>query len=107
MYCESLKPRIALSKKTNEKFFLILTKKNKYNYPRLGLIVAKKNVKLAVKRNRIKRIVRESFRNNKDLIKNIDIVFIAKPGIDKLSSKELRNKIENQWEKLQKYYNTQ
>jgi ribonuclease P protein component len=82
------------AKKFSEKKFLLLTRKNKYSYPRLGLIVAKKNVKLAVKRNRIKRIVRESFRNNKDVIKNTDVVFIAKLGIDKLSNKELRDKLD-------------
>lgn len=107
MNSEDFDSVFSCAKKFAEKNFLILARENKYNYPRLGLIVAKKNVKLAVGRNRIKRIVRESFRNNKDLIKNVDVVFIAKSGIDKLNSKELRNQLDNQWKKLQKYYNTQ
>jgi len=77
--------------------------KNKYNYSRLGLIIAKKNVKLAVKRNRIKRIVRESFRNQ-NLIKNLDVIFLVKKGIGELSNQELRDQLEIQWEKVNSYY---
>ena len=86
-----------------QNFFLLLVNKNEYNYPRLGLIIAKKNVKLAVKRNRIKRIVRESFRNQK-LIKNLDVIFLAKKGIGGLSNQELRDQLNIQWGKIHAYY---
>jgi len=41
---------------------LFLANANGLDHPRLGLVVAKKNVRLAAQRNRLKRIVRESFR---------------------------------------------
>ena len=40
----------------------ILARKNNLEHPRLGLTVAKKHLKRAHDRNRIKRLVRESFR---------------------------------------------
>ncbi len=44
------------------KGFLLLACANRLGYPRLGMVIAKKSVKLAVRRNYIKRRLRESFR---------------------------------------------
>ena len=45
---------------------------------RLGIVVAKRNVKLAVDRNRLKRLVRESFRQQQEHLGGLDIVVIIK-----------------------------
>ena len=42
--------------------------------PRLGLVVAKKGIRLAVKRNQMKRTIREHFRKMADSLPPIDIV---------------------------------
>ena len=47
-----------------EQGFLIRHLDNQHGHARLGIAVSKKRVKHAVKRNRIKRIVRETFRKN-------------------------------------------
>ncbi len=47
-------------------------------WARLGIVVAKKNVRLAVARNRLKRIVRESFRQQQDSLQGLDVVVIIK-----------------------------
>ncbi len=65
-------------KRTKDSNFTVLYKKNSKNYPRLGLIISKKNCKLASKRNRLKRIIRESFRNNISKLKGHDIVVLNK-----------------------------
>lgn len=44
------------------KGFLLLACANRLGYPRLGMVIAKRSVKLAVRRNHIKRRLRESFR---------------------------------------------
>ena len=59
-------------------FFTLLAKPNDQEKPRLGLTVAKKRVKKACQRNRIKRLARESFRLNQHSIDNIDIVLMVK-----------------------------
>ncbi len=51
--------------------------KNNLNYPRLGLSVSVK-VGNAVVRNKEKRVIRETFRQNKNLINDYDIVVIKK-----------------------------
>ena len=66
---------------------------------RLGIIVAKKNVRHATQRNRIKRIVREHFRLN-PLPTPIDIIFLARHGVADKSNAELRADIAVVWQKL-------
>jgi ribonuclease P protein component len=68
---------------------------------RLGLVVAKKNVKLATQRNRIKRIVRESFRSHQ-FAQSRDIVFLARRGIADLDNKQLFEQLESLWRKLER-----
>ena len=46
--------------------------------PRLGLAIGKKRVRLAVRRNRLKRLVRESFRHNAPQIAAVDLVVIGR-----------------------------
>jgi len=67
---------------------------------RLGIIVAKKNVKLAVQRNRIKRLLRESFRCKRESIPNIDIVVLAKKSVDKLNNTACSEELDYLWRKL-------
>jgi ribonuclease P protein component len=63
---------------------LCIARKNGLIQPRLGLVIPKKAVKHAVGRNRIKRLSREVFRQAQHDIKAMDILFIARKGIDKL-----------------------
>ncbi|HNE26573.1 MAG TPA: ribonuclease P protein component, partial [Pseudomonadales bacterium] len=53
---------------------------------RLGLVIAKKHVRLAVQRNRIKRQLRESFRSHQHALMGLDIVALARPGLGKLDN---------------------
>ena len=67
---------------------------------RLGLAIAKKRVKLAVQRNRIKRQIRESFRLNQHNLPHIDIVVMVKSGTDKLDNTEINKQLEKIWRKI-------
>jgi ribonuclease P protein component len=49
----------------NGNWIQVFAKPNHLRYSRLGLIVSKKIERLAVKRNWIKRLLRETFRNNR------------------------------------------
>ncbi len=82
----------------------ISDKHNSVNKNRLGLAIAKKKVKLAVQRNRIKRQVRESFRLNQHQIPAIDIVVMVKTGIDKLDNKTINQELEKIWRKITQRY---
>jgi ribonuclease P protein component len=64
---------------------------NGLEYHRLGLVVQKRLWPSAVRRNRIKRVIREWFRLYKGEILQPakDIVVIARPGAEKLSPGDL------------------
>ena len=68
---------------------------------RLGVIVAKKNVRRANQRNRVKRVVREYFRLN-PLPEPTDLVFLARHGVADKSNAELRTDLAVIWKKLSK-----
>lgn len=78
----------------------ILAKTNSLGHSRLGLAVPKKAVKLAVGRNRIKRVFRESYRNRQHDLPHVDIVIIAKSGIANLENAEIDALLEKLWRKL-------
>jgi ribonuclease P protein component len=62
--------------------------------PRLGLTVSRKVSRSAVQRNRIKRLVRESFRKHASTLPAIDIVVMVRPGAAACENMELANSIE-------------
>lgn len=76
---------------------------NGLGYPRLGVVVPKKNIALAVQRNKVKRVIRESFRLNQEKIKNFDIIVFPYAGAEKITKKDLRLCLEKQWLKLVNY----
>lgn len=78
----------------------LLGKQNSLNHPRLGVTVSKKNVRKAHDRNRVKRLIRESFRLNQHNLPNIDIVVVVKPGLDKQSNQEIFKLLDKLWKKL-------
>ena len=80
---------------------MILGKFNEGPRSRLGIIVSKKNVKLATKRNQLKRIVRETFRKT-EFTTSVDVVFLAQKGIMDISGVNLTILLNNTWVDLQK-----
>ncbi len=86
--------------RVSSKHFLMLTRDLKQAESRLGIIVAKKNVKLAVQRNRIKRLLRESFRNKRASLPKLDIVVLAKKGADLSNNSECAEELDYLWRKL-------
>ncbi len=86
--------------KVSNRHFLVLANRNNRSSARLGLVIAKKNVALAVQRNRIKRQLRDTFRHNKELLDKLDLVVLARKDADKLDNKELIDTIDSLWQDL-------
>ena len=85
--------------RASHKHLLILARQNTLGHPRLGIIVAKKNTRRAVDRNRLKRIIREQFRTS--LSANIDMVVLSRSGLDKLEACEINQIVMSQFKKIE------
>jgi len=78
---------------------LLLARINNGPGHRLGLVIAKKNVRHAVQRNRIKRIAREFVRQTSEGVA-LDVVVLARRGLDQMNNAELALLFQRQWHKL-------
>jgi ribonuclease P protein component len=84
----------------SDSHFLILAKPNSLTYPRLGLVIAKKHLRLAVERNRIKRCIRESFRHHQVELSKLDIIVLSRKDMGQLSNAVLFDRLKHQWQRL-------
>lgn len=81
---------------------LLLAKSNEQNQARIGFVLAKKQIKRAVDRNRIKRIVRESFRHHQHELSALDFVILARSGLADLDNTQIRAMIDALWFRLKR-----
>ena len=90
------------AERSSDKYFTVLAIVNELDHPRLGLAIAKKNIRRAVDRNKIKRSARESFRLQQHDINNIDLVVMARREAAIANSKTLQASLDKHWLKLTK-----
>lgn len=86
---------------SSDQYFTVLARPNGLDYSRLGMAISKRRVKLAVKRNLLKRIVREKFRLSEQQIYVDYVVMAGKQGATG-KNQELRESLDRHWERLQK-----
>lgn len=89
------------SLKVSCKEVLILARPNQLGHARLGLVIAKRQVRQANQRNRIKRIARETFRHQLQL-GGVDAVMLARGGLDRLENADLHRQLNQLWRQLQR-----
>jgi len=66
---------------------ILYARPNGLGYNRLGFSIAARNIKLAARRNKIKRVLKEVFRRGKaSLKKGFDLVVVAKRDVARASS---------------------
>ena len=88
--------------RTKDSHFTVLYKENSKNYLRLGLIISKKICRNPRKRNRLKRIIRESFRNNISKLRGHDIVVLNKHTTYNNDTHILTESLMRHWIKISK-----
>lgn len=73
---------------------------NELQHPRLGLAISRKVARTAVARNRIKRVIRESYRHRQTRLGSLDIVVLGRAGVASQSKKLLQDALEKLWKEL-------
>lgn len=69
---------------------------------RLGLAIPRKYVKTAVGRNRIKRLVRESFRLHQHAIAGMDLVLTLRGDASVLTNQEIFQRLQKHWQDIKR-----
>ncbi len=85
-------------RKVTHKYFLALFKSSRVEHPKLGIMVNKRFLKRAVDRNRLKRVIRESFRLYQTELKELDIIILLRSECSGLDKKIWRDDIDKLWQ---------
>jgi ribonuclease P protein component len=81
-------------------FFTVTASNNECGAPRLGMAVAVRTAGGAVARNRIRRLIRESFRLHQRELPPLDLVVGVRPRAGAESGRALRANHETLWKKV-------
>lgn len=87
--------------------FLLLSTRDEVALSRLGLAIPKRYIKKANQRNRLKRLIRESFRKKRNELPKADIVILARDGSEDLIKLkgQIAQAVDKLWQKFLKQYN--
>ena len=86
-------------KKASSKIGTLLSVTTSLPSSRIGIVVAKRQIKRANQRNQVKRLVREDFRL-RSFPRSSDYVFLARHPCSELSKAQFANELDRLWQKL-------
>ncbi len=94
----------AQPKRSSDRYFTVLSRRNEINSARLGLTVSRRVARLAVDRNRLKRIAREVFRCQQNL-PPLDFVVMANKAAPAAENNVLRDSLQRHFDGIIKRVN--
>lgn len=86
--------------KVSQRQFVALYHPNQSSEARLGIIIPKQHARLAVTRNTMRRLIRESFRHHKTALKGLDIIVLLRSKWTPLDKRVFREQIDNLWQRI-------
>jgi ribonuclease P protein component len=87
-------------KRLGNEFFTVNAQANGLTCARLGMSIAARILRRAVDRNRLRRVIRESFRVNQLSLPALDIVIGVRAGVLTADNAHLRSALDKLWQKL-------
>ncbi len=91
---------------SRDRCFRVLSRVNEKGYSRLGMAVSRKVCRRAAGRNRIKRVIRESFREHQDRLgtdRGHDIVVLPSGQAATICNKALFESLQGHWRKIERF----
>lgn len=82
--------------------FIVLIRTNNLEHARLGFALSKKMIAKAHDRNRLKRLLRDSFRQTR--LPAVDIIFLARRGVAEQTNLGINAKLHTTWEQINSCY---
>jgi ribonuclease P protein component len=90
----------AQGRKFGNEYFSAAVNTNLIAHPRLGLSIAARTIGNAVQRNRVKRVVRDSFRIQQRSLPAVDIVIGARVAAKDTPNAQLRVGLQQLWDRI-------
>jgi ribonuclease P protein component len=88
------------AQRSSDPLFTVLARTNEGGAARLGLAVSRKAINRAIDRNRVKRLVRQSFRHQKTRLQGLDLVVMARSQVVGTENAKLEASLERHWTRL-------
>lgn len=85
---------------SQDRFFTVLARKRDSEGARLGLAVSRRVERRATGRNRLKRLIRESFRHHKSRLQGLDVVVMPRAECAGADNRELFRSLERHWQRI-------
>jgi ribonuclease P protein component len=92
--------------KASDRYMSVLAIPNSLGYARLGSAVSLRNAGGAVPRNRIKRLIRESFRQHQHMLAGWDLVVLVRPGLAARSNAQVFRALQDHWHTIANHAQT-
>lgn len=87
----------AQGRRLGNEFFTATFRPNEYACARLGMSVAARTIGNAVQRNRVRRLIRDSFRLHQHELPPVDLVIGMRPAARGIENPQLRAVLEQLW----------
>ncbi len=90
------------ARRSADNLLLVLARDNDLGYARLGMAIARKKISQATARNRIKRVIRESFRRHQRDLSGLDLVVLARSNLSEADNQQLFQSLAAHWDRHQR-----